>query len=174
MPDPYERHARPGKHAFYGEPPKGSRGQLRDAAAQEQLVPEILKEGKRPPGKKDPDLCKARHWKGPHTPELRVRAPWSRRRADRVSCYWGLPYWSDIGQQPLWYCSHEEHCSGCGKILRTRISDVECPLYHEIIKAEREAIETEAGKIRDQRAKWRYRKRPLITGPQGYRKKRDG
>src|ERR1700733_12244637 len=124
MPDPYERHARPNG---YGDDFAGrmSRRQARDAAAQEQLHPEVVPQGKRPPGRKDPDLCKAAHWKGPHRPEIRVRANgWL---GGRRECGWGVS-WRAGEMHHAWFCRHEEVCAGCGKTLRgSKISSGECP-----------------------------------------------
>lgn len=160
MPDPYERHARPGKHAHFGEEPKGTHSQARAAASGESA--------KRPPGKKDPDLCKTQHWKSGHTPALRVRIPYFRK--SKIYCYWGLPYWDSDGV--TWYCSHEEYCSGCGKILLTRISGTRCPDYHDITRTEQACIEKERKEREIRRSSWKMRPRKIITGPQGYRKKR--
>jgi len=160
MPDPYERHARPGRWDYASSQPP--RSLAKAAAAQEP-------QGKRPPGRKDPDLCKAQHWKGSHTPELREVKAY--RRGTMPCCYWAPSY---TGREPWWFCCHEEVCSGCGKILEYKILSSRCPHYHEILPEEREWLAAETERTRELRAKWSYRKRPLITGPQGYRKKRDG
>ena len=160
MPDPYERHSR--SRWEWGSP--GSRSQERAAAAQDDPAKT------RTPGKKDPDLCKGQHWKSGHTPALRVRIPYFRK--SKVYCYWGLPYWDDDADA-AWYCSHEEYCSGCGKILLTRISNAQCPQYHEITKTEKASVEREREERAVRRASWKKRPRKVITGPQGYRKKRN-
>lgn len=71
-----------------------------------------------------------------------------------------------------WACYHEERCSECGKVLRNRweLRPRECPAYPgtpaQKAEAEREAA--------DYPELWRGRARPrrVITGPQGYRRKR--
>lgn len=161
MPDPYERHARPGRwwNYYSGQP---SRAQTRAQAAGNPA-------GKRPPGKKDPDLCKAQHWKAGHASALRVRIPYFRK--SKIYCYWGLPYWGD-DSDATWYCSHEEYCSGCGKILMIRISGIRCPEYHDITKTERISVEKQREEREIRMASRKTRPGKVINGPQGYRKKR--
>src|ERR1700677_1673907 len=105
MPDPYERTGRAGKWDWDNSQP--ARSQARAAAAQEQLLPDIIREGKRPPGKKDPNLCKGQHWKGPHTPEVVVNVNgWHSKK----ECGWGVSWiWGNC--EPKWYCRHELICS---------------------------------------------------------------
>ena len=123
------------------------------------------------PARKNPDLCKAAHWKGPHAPELRLHEQRYRLKSDRGSCYWWVDNWRE--GKSGWRCCHEVACSGCGKILRMQVSPRECPLYREITEEETAGIraEIEAWKIRV--ASLRYRRKPPITGPQGYRKPRE-
>lgn len=71
-----------------------------------------------------------------------------------------------------WVCYHEERCSACGKVLRSswELRRVECPVFpgsaEQKAEAEREAAEYPE--------RWRSQRRPrrVITGPQGYRRKR--
>lgn len=160
MPDPYERHARGGE--YYDD--QSSRSEQRRRAAAEALA-------KRPPGKKDPALCKAAHWKGPHKPEFRIRESGWRRS---TGCGWG-PSWRDPGKV-TWHCKHDELCSGCGKVLRTRIPDEECPDYHPLTLAELDAIEAklaeERKRISAARIRSQWQPKPPVTGPQGYRRRR--
>jgi hypothetical protein len=161
MPDPYERHSR--SRWEWGTP--GARSQGRAAAAQEQLVPDIIREGKRPPGKKDPNLCKGQHWKGSHTLEPVINVNGWRSKKE---CGWGISWvWGDC--KPVWYCCHELICSGCGK---NPGKSPECPLYHEITTAEQAFLDEEIRKSQERHAAWRLRRKPVINGPQGYRKKR--
>lgn len=154
MPDPYERHARTRDLSGAWGPNPGRR-QARMAAAAEPVV-------KRPPGKKDPDLCKALHW-APHKPVLRIREfSWKKP----LKCAW-RNFWSrDV---PEWDCNHEEVCSGCGKVLRITVGAAGCPDFHEITETEQQALDTEIELWRVRRA---ARRRPVIDGPQGYRKKK--
>jgi hypothetical protein len=155
MPDPYERHGRATGGDVWG--PNPSRRQTRAAAAAEP-------EGKRPPGKKDPNLCKAAHWKGLHQPRLRIR----QYGRQRLQCRWGTSWASD---KPTWHCVHEEFCTGCGKILRAGIPAGECPDFRPITKAEQDAIDLEIERYTAVRVS-RARRRAVINGPQGYRKRK--
>jgi hypothetical protein len=167
MPDPFERHARPNG---YGDDwgPRPPRSQQRTAAATEQLHPEIIPEGKRPPGKKDPDLCKAAHWKGPHRPEIRVRAGgWL---GGRQECGWGVS-WRGGETRHAYFCRHEEVCGGCQKTLRGgRIPASECPLFHAITTEEHAQVEAEIERREARGARRAIRRKPPVTGPQGYRR----
>jgi hypothetical protein len=166
MPDPFDRHSRAGRRDCAESQP--SRSRQRTGAAAEHLHPEIVPQGKRPPAKKDPDLCKAAHWKGPHKPgPLQKRQPFWRRD---TPCRWGTS-WS--GEEPRWECWHEETCSGCGKVLRTGISGRECPEWHPMTDAERAAVDAKIERHREFLA-GRAGHRPVITGPQGYRRPKAG
>jgi len=161
MPDPYERHSR--SRWEWGSP--GSRSQERAAAAQDDPAKT------RTPGKKDPDLCKGQHWKGPHLGEVILVVPVFPRQGKTPECGWRIQSWRD--ESIYWSCYHEEHCRECGKVLRISLSRQECPLYREITPAERKVLEEELEASRERRAKWRVHRRPVIKGPQGYRKKRN-
>ena len=95
-------------------------------------------------------------------------------RRDGV-CKWGITWRKPGG--PSWCCGHEEFCSGCGKILRTKIEAAECPGYHPITADERAAVEAERAedeaRVAATRARNRWQPRPPIPGPQGYRKTRE-
>lgn len=159
MPKRLERHARSSWE--WGTP--GSRHDDLARAVQDDPAK------KTPPGKKDPSLCKAAHWKGPHQPELRMLTfGWHRDRP----CEWAIS-WRSRNGEPIWHCNHEEVCSGCGKVLRVGISDEECPDFHPITADEQAAIEAKQAEndARIASQPWR-RHKPVITGPQGYRKKR--
>jgi hypothetical protein len=93
-------------------------------------------------------------------------------------CRWSESFiWPGGTYGACWKCRHREECARCGKILRVRseLADAECPDYPGD-PAEREAAEAAAA----QRARsWshllsRYRqyRKPVITGPQGYRRRR--
>jgi len=160
MPGYLDRHAR--SKWEWGTP--GARSQERADAARDD--PARI----RTPGKKDPSLCKAAHWKGPHKSQLRMQENGWRRE---TTCKWAI-WWRKPGE-PSWCCNHEEVCAGCGKILRAGIGDEECPGYHLITADELAALE--AKRIEDEarlaaRPQSRWQQRPPITGPQGYRKRR--
>jgi hypothetical protein len=179
MPDPLDRHARPGKHAFYGgEDPGMSRSQLRRIAAEfdggaDPVADNPVVYAKRAPGRKDPGLCKGTHWKGPHQPALQLQLisyAWK-----QPSCGWWIAYQG--GKMMIIYsCHHQVYCTGCKKILQRRVSREQCPGYHPITPAERTAIDAEITRREElaaaQRIKYPRLRKPAITGPQGYRKKK--
>jgi hypothetical protein len=156
MPDPYERHSR--NRWEWGSPP-GRSEMNRDAAQDDPARAHT-------PGKKDKDLCKTAHWRGPHQPELRMMLnPFNLKKRE---CGWGARGW--ISEEEIhWYCYHDEICTGCGKVLRSFINKEECPGYHEITAEETAACEAERQRRREFRVSYQIRK-PIITGPQGYRK----
>lgn len=155
MPDPYERHSR--SRWEWGSP--GARSQERAAAAHDDPT------RNRTPGKKDPGLCKGEHWKGPHKTEVRTRhGGWSGAR----TCRWRPSY---DGSDPWWTCCHHEICVGCGKDFG-KVSPRQCPLFHEVTPAEQRFLDAELVTWRKRRASQRIYRKPAITGPQGYRKKR--
>lgn len=158
MPDPFERHSRASSE-WDARPP---RSQQRAAAADDDPA------RSRVPGKKNPDLCKAAHWKEPHRPVIRLD-----RYADR-QCKWDIHWWK---QEIAWVCYHEEACAGCGKILRHRIPRDDCPDRFPLPDAERDRLEAWIARRREEIAAWgsrgRRQPKPAITGPQGYRRRRD-
>jgi hypothetical protein len=157
VPDPFERHARPKDPSGWdGQNPRSAR-----AAAANDDVP------KRAPGKKDKNLCKAAHWKGPHTPELRMGPVYGRMGS---RCGWGVS-WHSSG--PAYLCYHEEVCTGCGKVMRISIGKEECPAYAPLTDERRAQIEQQLEESRLRRARWLGRRRPVIDGPQGYRKPKE-
>jgi len=161
MPDPYERHGRAG--AWDWDANQLSRSQARQAAAEHDQGEPV----KRPPAKKDKDLCKALHWQ-PHKPVL-VADKWTSRW--KAGCGWGIPYWSrDMDYTPQWQCRHREVCAGCGKRIADWITPRRCPSYHEITKAEKIILDAQQEQAVARRARWRRATRPVIKGKQGYRK----
>jgi hypothetical protein len=160
MPSEHERHSRPNGccEGIYSQP---SRSQQLAAVVAEQQHPGVVPQGKRPPGKKDPSLCKAAHWKGPHRPEVVKREVIPGRVP---ACGWQVSW---TGDTSWWSCQHEERCGGCGKVLRHILGD-DCPDWHPMTGAERTAADDEIRRHQEHRE---GRKR-VIAGPQGYRKKR--
>jgi hypothetical protein len=170
LPDPLDRHARPGKHASYGEEPKLSRSQLRRIAAETDGGTDPAKKA---PGKKDPAMCKGTHWKEPHPAVLRIRTfPWQKNPA---TCGWWITY--KAGQMvTVYHCLHRETCGLCEKILRNRLPPEQCPGFHAITTAEQAAIDAEITRREEAAAtravKYPRLRKPVITGPQGYRKRK--
>ena len=163
MPDQHERHAK--SKWEWGSP--GARSQEVQAAAADDPEPP-----KRTPGRKDTrSWCRGKQgvehvpelawhpflWK-PGEPDCRWRAAWSSRAGgEYVAC---------------WMCEHRETCARCGKVLRDRIPAAECPAYPGTPE-DRAAAEEEALQIRERVAQRQTRWKPVITGPQGYRRKRE-
>lgn len=162
MPRRFERHAR---SAWEWGTPGSRSSELARAVSDDPAA--------KAPGKKDRDLCKAAHWRGPHQPGLRMREYSWRRPA---ACLWAVSWRSKDGE-PSWHCGHEEVCTGCGKILRLSVGDRDCPDYHAITAGEREAIEAERAedeaRVAAARARNRRQPRPPVTGKRGFRRKRD-
>lgn len=148
MPDPLERHGKGD-----GWDPLPSRSRLRRMA--------VTDEAKRSPGRKNRDLCKAAHWKGPHKPDLRKMAhrDWP--------CRWGLDW---AGDEPRWSCFHEEYCLGCGKVLRIQIGGEECPEWHPVTVEDQVRIDASRQRQETIRADLAARKAARISV--GYRKPR--
>lgn len=173
MPSPFERHSRPDE--WSGQP---SRSQLRRAAAEEdggtdRSVNSSGVVGRRVPGKKDKSLCKAAHWKGPHQPEI-VLANETWEDQFRSRCRWE-PRWGreDDGHAVRWHCEHKIHCAGCGRIIEYRIPKETCPAYPGT-EEQRSVAQQRAFERNEERrtSKPPWRRKPPITGPQGYRKKK--
>jgi hypothetical protein len=162
VPKRFERHAR---SAWEWGTPGSRRAELARAVSDDPA-------GK-VPGKKDRNLCKAAHWRGPHRPELRMREFGWRRAA---ACKWAVSWRSKDGE-PSWHCAHEEVCTGCSKILRQFVPIGECPDFHPITAGEREAIEAERAehdaRVVATRARSRRQPKPPVTGRQGFRRKRE-
>jgi hypothetical protein len=158
MPDPTERH---GKSDDWSAQP--SRSQLRRMA--------VTDEAKRSPARKDRDLCKAAHWKGPHEPAI----VFAGHVFHKGPCRWS-PMWDGEagGYRAGWMCLHEERCGNCGKVLRMSLARTECPDF-EAAKGLLPAAEAEAEAATKRHYAWREKhssRKPAITGPQGYRKRR--
>jgi hypothetical protein len=161
MPGQFERHAR--SRWEWGTP--GSRSdELRRAVDDDPA-------GKTP-GKKDPARCKG-NCGGPHIPvialhhetpedELRSRCQWTSR-------------WSQEEKTAVivWHCEHEERCAKCGLIFERHAGRDRCPVYpgtdEQKAVAEQKAF---AWAERLRMSQSRLRRKPVIKGPQGYRRRR--
>jgi hypothetical protein len=154
VPDPYERHARAkDSSGWENQSPRSARA----AAAAEPVA-------KRPPARKDPDLCKATHWKAPHEPKFVLREhSWK-----RTGCRWSIS-WTRV--YPEWFCLHEKRCAGCGKVLSVFVGQDQCPDFHEMTAEEQLELDRDVEKMQE---RWRARgwRKPVIDGPQGYRKQK--
>lgn len=162
MPGKLERHAR--SKWEWGLP--GSRSaEVRTAAADD---PEPAK---RPPGRKDTRAwCRGKPGVE-HVRRLVLHpSPFKRGKLD---CGWAPSWRTPDGEYgACWSCDHREECARCGKILRDGILRSECPAYPGT-PGQRAAAEEKAAEIRERIAQRRpWRRKPVITGPQGYRRKR--
>lgn len=162
MPGQFERHAR--SKWEWGMP--GPRSQEVQAAAADDPEPP-----KRAPARKDTrHYCKGKPGVE-HVPHL-VRHPLFWRRDD-PGCRWQASWTTrDGGYAACWACDHREECERCGKVLRDHIPAAECPAYPGIPE-DRAAAEEEALRIRERVAGRQSRWKPVITGPQGYRRRRE-
>ena len=128
----------------------------------------IAESPKRAPGRKDTRAwCKGKAGRE-HQPEIVFCAPVFRRAT--VTCEWA-PRWFDGPVE--WHCYHEEHCRSCGKVLRSSVGNSQCPVYPGS-SAQREAAEAESAAAWERWKDWRATRRPVVTGPQHYRRRRDG
>jgi len=161
MPGQNGRHAR--SKWEWGTP--GSRSdELRRAVADDPA-------GKAP-GRKDPARCKGNQG-GPHVPVIALRheAPGDELRS---RCRWS-PAWSREEKKcvAVWHCEHEERCVKCGLIFDRFAGRDRCPVYpgtgQQKAVAEQEAFEW--NERRRTSRSWNRRK-PVINGPQSYRRKR--
>lgn len=154
----------------------GNWGPVRGRAAVKAAA--ISEPAKRPPAKKD-----TKHWcRGKegvqHVPQIVLSHDGFRSRA----CEWVSKFdyrairRGEDDYRIAWACGHQELCSRCGKILRERweLRQEECPAYPGSPEQRSEA-EREAAAYPDlfRAREARYGRKRAITGPQGYRRKRE-
>jgi hypothetical protein len=92
----------------------------------------------------------------------------------RDGCRW-YPFYEHktLSFRAGWSCRHHEACVNCGKESRYSVSTGECPVFPGTTEQQSEA-EAEAWQMSEHHAdRWRRRK-PVITGPQGYRRQKAG
>jgi hypothetical protein len=160
----HERHAR--SKWEWGSPSS------RSAELTEVVTDQVADFDKTPqaPGRKDRRArCKAAHG-GPHALAVIYVAA---HHFGQDGCRWG-PGWNRRTRAwdgSSWRCGHEEHCSACGKVFRTSVDLEECPDYPGD-PAQRADAEAEAVRVQERQAPWRWRRKPPVTGPQGYRRPR--
>lgn len=164
MPGKFERHAR--SRWEWGTP--GSRsGDLRRAVDDDPA-------GKPPPGRKDPSRCKGNHG-GPHIPVIALHHE-TPEDEFRSRCRW-IPVWSRKEKTCVagWHCEHVERCVKCGLIIERFAGRDRCPVYpgteEQKAVAEQEAFEWNERRRTASNRLSSVRK-PVINGPQGYRRKR--
>ena len=118
---------------------------------------------KRAPGKKDTRRwCHGREGRE-HALVITFRGLYGR------VCEWQVRW---VGDGIGWHCEHEETCASCGKILRAgyELARAECPAYPGAPEQRAEA-EAELRRDREWRIQRALRRAPVITGPQGYRRR---
>ena len=159
MTDRRERH---GTSSDYFESQPARSQQTAEIVDEELLLDTPLAQPKPAPGKKNKDLCKQNHWQ-PHGYALRIHQyGWK-------TCRWTVTWDRDVhGYVIGWQCSHEAYCPHCGKTLESRLTARECPDWAPVTETEKTFLEEELTRYANRRS---YRK-PLITGPTHYRKKK--
>ena len=163
MPRRFERHAR--SKSDWGSPP--GRSAERSSAAAEPA--------KRAPARKDTRRwCKGKPGRE-HVPRIvRLRTGYVSRSCEWVPRYdWRAIRAGDDNFPVRWACGHFESCANCGKILRDLggIPVAECESYPGS-DAQRAAAEREAAEFLERRAGRRRNRKPPVTGPQGYRRRK--
>lgn len=155
MPRRFERHKRTSE--WYAAPSRST--EVRQATGAD---PEPARKA---PGRKDTRRwCRGKPGVG-HAPVLVFRPVLA-----RLACAW-RPDWPY--EHACWECYHQEECGRCGKVLRTswQLAAGECPAYPGD-PAQRAAAEAECAEIRERVEASRQARRPVVTGPQGYRRRR--
>lgn len=165
MPDPHARHSR-NKWEWGPTPP---RSQERQKAA--DTDPE-------PPPKGRSSYKNTRKWcRGKagveHEEEIILGRDTYRRKTE---CGWS-PLWSVERQDYTvsWYCNHHVVCKNCSKVLDDKIFRTECPAYpgttEQHASAQQKLTEMRARRA-ERIAKSSVYRKPVITGPQHYRRPR--
>jgi hypothetical protein len=161
MPQPDVRHA--GTAWQWG--PNPSRSEIaRRAAADDPQPP------KRPPARKDTrSWCKGKVGRE-HIPVLELEPP----ALTNWACGWRADWRVRAREYGIgWACYHREVCQRCRKVLREprELARAECPAYPGD-PAQKAAAEAEAVEMEERHWTWWQRRRRVIAGPQGYRRKR--
>ena len=122
------------------------------------------------PGRKDPSRCKGNHG-GPHVPVIALHHETPEDEL-RSRCRWS-PVWSREEKTCVagWHCEHENRCAKCGLILERFAGRDRCPVYPGADQ-QKAVAEREASEQNERRRMMAPRRKPVINGPQGYRRKR--
>lgn len=171
MPDPWERHGRPGRWDWWDN--NSSRSQQRAAAANDDPVTPVRKARRN----RDPDRCTGSPDRQHHG-ELVLR-PVFNVKGVRKACRWEPAWYRKDPGDPLavWLCVHQEICTGCGKLLWSQISGFpgearrRCPDFpgDEEQKAAAEQVTLAREATRASSPRW-YQRKPPPSGRQSYRK----
>lgn len=128
----------------------------------------IAEPARKPPARKDTrSWCRGKEGRE-HVPVLAFAPPpWHDRPS---ACRWRQRM---AGPGIAWECFHRQECANCGKVLAAswQLPRDECPSYPGF-PAQRAAAGAEAAEAARRRAEWQARRRPVITGPQSYRRRR--
>jgi hypothetical protein len=119
------------------------------------------------PGRKDrKNYCKPN--RGPHTPALAKRSTFV-----TAECRWQVLWSSRTGGWVTgWLCVHQEECSACGRFFRFVHGD-DCPDWRPARPDEQQALDAEISR-RMQAWEQRKSRKPVVAGPQSYRRTRRG
>jgi hypothetical protein len=166
MPRRFERHKR-GTQYWDAQPARSD--EVRQAAAAD---PEPVK---RPPGRKDTrTFCKGK--RGVEHVLSLVLAHDYFTGGGKV-CEWSPGIFSSHdGTFPVkWACRHREICQRCGKVLREswQLARDECPAYPGS-EEQRAGAVAEAAAMNERYQAWSQRAKPVVTGRQSYRRRREG
>lgn len=120
---------------------------------------------KHAPGRKDrKHYCKPA--RGRHTPVLTKRSTFV-----TAECRWQVLWSARTGRWVTgWLCVHQEECSACGRFFRFVYGE-DCPDWHPPEPGEQQALDAEIAR-RDQVRQEYVSRKPVVIGPQGYRRSR--
>jgi hypothetical protein len=158
MPRRFERHAR-SKDSW--ESPPGRAAERGTAAAEHD------RPAPRPKARKDTrSWCRGKTGVE-HTGTLVLQVAGPRP----LECCWRHRFLGD--REIRWECWHREACARCGRVLREpwQLEDSECPAWPGSGE-QRAAAEREAARSVERWREWQAQRRPVVTGPQGYRRRR--
>jgi hypothetical protein len=162
MPGQFERHSR---NAWEWGAVPGRSDLTRQAAADD---PEPVK---RSPGKKDTHTWCRGKVGAEHVKQLERKY----RTGGRTTCGW-FPAYRRKGFGIAWSCCHAEVCASCRKVFRTPwdgLTPQDCPLWPGT-PGQQAAARAEAERWEQRQREWyeKHPRKPAVTGPQGYRKKK--
>jgi hypothetical protein len=167
------RHARPGNRGYdYGDSQPSRSHELASAVTDDPAR-------EKAPGRQKRGECKGPDgWHTTHDPVI----TWALDQLGREDrdCGW-RPFgcWDKLlrvyAYVPAWTCRHEEKCQRCSHLITQSYSMKQrCPLFTgqpvpASVLADCERKEAEAA---ERTSNWRWARKPVITGPQGYRKRK--
>lgn len=125
----------------------------------------VEEQAKRAPGRKDRKrYCKPN--RGAHTPVMVKPSMFAGKQ-----CGWRPDFQPRTGEWvPDWLCIHQEECSGCGRFF-CFVRGEDCPDFRPATPGERQELDAEIERRAQVRREYEARK-PVVTGPQSYRRSR--